>query len=101
MIPESRELWITEPLQAPTGDSQGVISLGYSVKIRWFIPSSAAAAPLVSASPSSPRDHDDGLMALGHTGGLGHTLHEADHVKTSTLTISGSRDSNVVQPKKD
>jgi hypothetical protein len=60
MIPESRELWITEPLQAPTGDSQGVISLGYTVKIRWSISSLAAAAPLVSASPSSPRDHDDG-----------------------------------------
>jgi hypothetical protein len=60
MIPESRELWITEPLQAPTGDSQGVISLGYSVKIRWPIPSSAATAPLVSASLSSSRDHDDG-----------------------------------------
>jgi hypothetical protein len=60
MIPESLELWITEPLQAPTGDSQGVISLGYTVKIRWSIPSSAVAAPLVSASPPSPRDHDDG-----------------------------------------
>jgi hypothetical protein len=60
MIPESRELWITEPLQAPAGDSQGVISLVYSVKIRWSIPSSTVAAPLVSASLSSPRDHDDG-----------------------------------------
>lgn len=34
--------------------------MGYLVKIRWSIPSSAAAAPLVSASPPSPRDHDDG-----------------------------------------
>jgi hypothetical protein len=60
MILESRDLWIIEPLQAPTGDSQGVISLGYTVKIRWFIPSLATAAHLVSASPPSPRDHDDG-----------------------------------------
>jgi hypothetical protein len=60
LIPESWELWITKPLQAPDGDSQGVISLVYSVKIRWSIPPSAASAPLALASLSSPRDHDDG-----------------------------------------
>jgi xylose isomerase len=40
------------------------------------------------------------MMALGHTDGLGHTHHEADHVKTSTLSVLVSRDSNNVQPKK-
>ena len=41
------------------------------------------------------------MMALGHTGGPGHTLHEGDHGKTSTLAILGSWDNNAVQPKKD
>jgi hypothetical protein len=60
LIPESRELWIVEPLQAADVGSQGAISLVYQVKIRWTMSSSATSAPLTLAPQSGPRDHGDG-----------------------------------------
>jgi hypothetical protein len=60
LIPESRELWITEPLQAPDVGPQGAISLVYQVKIRLTMSSSAASAPLVLAT----WPHSRGLVTM-------------------------------------
>jgi hypothetical protein len=57
LIPESRELWITEPLQSPENAGQGFRTLIYQVKIHWSFPSSSAElGPSLSLGDLGARD---------------------------------------------
>jgi hypothetical protein len=57
LIPDSRELWITEPLQSPENAGQGFRTLIYQVRIHWSFPSSSAEhGPPPSLGDSGARD---------------------------------------------